>query len=575
MNLSAYDDVIGIDFEFRPDANGRPIPVCCVVIEFRSGRKQRIWLEGQQLDYPPFRTGPGVLITAYFASAELNCFRVLDWTYPQNVIDLYAEFRVKTNGTSLPHGRGLLGALQYFGFDGMEVAEKESLRQRILVGPPFDAEERQTILDYCELDVCSLAQLFPRLVSDHENLLPALLRGEYMKSIASAEYAGVPIDKPLYDKMVDHWSELQANVIERVNADFPVFEDGHFRIARFESMLDREKIRDWPLTTTGELALDDDTFRDLTNRYPRLEPLRQVRQILGQLHRPSLTIGADGRNRCLLSPYSTKTGRNAPSTTKFILGTPSFTRGLIRPEPGKALAYIDWSSQEFGIGAALSGDAAMQEAYRSGDVYLAFAKYANAVPTDATEESHKRERNLFKKVILGTQYMIGADGLAYQLGILRQEAQALLDHHRRIFSRFWQWSDSVCDYGQLYGELKAAFGWRIDLSTTESIRTIRNWPMQANGAEMLRLACVLAFQAGVSVIAMLHDALLIEAYVSEIDHAVALTQKAMRRASELVLGGFRLRTGKKPQIIRPGGRFEEDRGQQMWGWITQCLECVK
>ena len=42
----------------------------------------------------------------------------------------------------------------------------------------------------------------------------------------------------------------------------------------------------------------------------------------------------------------------------------------------RAVAYVDWSQQEFGIAASLSGDAAMMEAYRSGDPYLTFGKQA-------------------------------------------------------------------------------------------------------------------------------------------------------------------------------------------------------
>jgi DNA polymerase I len=49
------------------------------------------------------------------------------------------------------------------------------------------------------------------------------------------------------------------------------------------------------------------------------------------------------------------------------------------------VAYIDWSQQEFGIAAALSGDIAMQAAYGSGDPYLDFAKQAGAVPRHATK----------------------------------------------------------------------------------------------------------------------------------------------------------------------------------------------
>ena len=54
-----------------------------------------------------------------------------------------------------------------------------------------------------------------------------------------------------------------------------------------------------------------------------------------------LAVGAEGRNRTLLSPFGARTGRNTPSNTKFIFGPAVWLRGLIRPDPGKALAYID------------------------------------------------------------------------------------------------------------------------------------------------------------------------------------------------------------------------------------------
>ena len=65
-------------------------------------------------------------------------------------------------------------------------------------------------------------------------------------------------------------------------------------------------------------------------------------------------------------------------------------RGLIRPQPGKALAYIDYEQQVFGIAAALSGDDAMKSAYASGDPYLAFARYTGAAPADATKRAIAR-----------------------------------------------------------------------------------------------------------------------------------------------------------------------------------------
>ncbi len=94
-----------------------------------------------------------------------------------------------------------------------------------------------------------------------------------------------------------------------------------------------------------------------------------------------LAVGADGRNRCLLSPFQSRTGRNQPSNSRFIFGPSAWLRSLIKPDDGRAVAYIDWSQQEFGIAAAFSGDANMLVAYRSGDPYLAFAKQAGPFPS--------------------------------------------------------------------------------------------------------------------------------------------------------------------------------------------------
>ena len=64
--------------------------------------------------------------------------------------------------------------------------------------------------------------------------------------------------------------------------------------------------------------------------------------------------------------------------------------------------------------------------------------------------------------------------------------------------------------------------------------------MQANGAEMLRLACCLATERGIEVCAPVHDAVLICAPLERLDADVARMQDAMREASRIVLDGFEL-----------------------------------
>ena len=148
----------------------------------------------------------------------------------------------------------------------------------------------------------------------------------------------------------------------------------------------------------------------------------------------SLAVGSDDRNRCLLSAFRSKTSRNQPSNTQFIFGPSAWLRSLIRPAPGRAVAYVDWSQQELAIAARLSGDLAMQTAYQSGDFYMTFAKLANAVPQDATKKTHGTIRDKFKIVSLGVLYGLGAESLARKLAVPKVEGRWLLRSHKEAIS---------------------------------------------------------------------------------------------------------------------------------------------
>jgi DNA polymerase-1 len=116
MQTGQYDEIWLVDFEFRVTDGGLPYPVCMVAVEYHSGQTIRIWEDQlHRLGRAPFQTGPATLLVAYYAVAELSCFLQLGWPLPMNVLDLYTEFRCRTNGQWLSNGRGLLGALVYYG----------------------------------------------------------------------------------------------------------------------------------------------------------------------------------------------------------------------------------------------------------------------------------------------------------------------------------------------------------------------------------------------------------------------------------------------------------------------------
>jgi DNA polymerase-1 len=91
---------------------------------------------------------------------------------------------------------------------------------------------------------------------------------------------------------------------------------------------------------------------------------------------------------------------------------------------------------------------------------------------------------------------------------------------------------------------------------------LRNFPMQATGAEMLRLACCLGTERAIEICAPVHDAVLIFAPLDRLESDVARMQEAMREASSIVLGGFEL--GTDADLIKYPNRFSDERGAVMW-----------
>ena len=397
----------------------------------------------------------------------------------------------------------------------------------------------------------------------------ALLRGRYMAAAAAMEHNGTPIDVETLARLRQCWTDIQDQLIAAIDRDYGVYDGRTFKLDRFEALLAAENIP-WRRLESGQLDLSDDAFRQQARIYPRVAPLRELRSSLADLRLNDLAVGRDGRNRTILSAFRSRTGRNQPSNTRFIFGPSVWLRGLIKPPPGYAVAYVDWRQQEFGIAAALSGDAAMQTAYRSGDPYLAFAKQAHAVPADATKATHGPQRELFKQCVLAVQYGMEAKSLALRIGQPPIVARDLLRAHRETYRTFWSWSDAALDTAMLTGSLHTVFGWHVHVGENPNPRSLRNFVCQGNGAEMMRLAACLATERGVEVCAPVHDAFLICAPLDRLEEDVAAMRAAMAEASRIVLGGFEL--GTDVSITRWPDRYMDSRGRVMWDRVMGLLD---
>jgi hypothetical protein len=90
---------------------------------------------------------------------------------------------------------------------------------------------------------------------------------------------------------------------------------------------------------------------------------------------------------------------------------------------------------------------------------------------------------------------------------------------------------------------------------------------------MMRIAACLAYQAGVQIATILHDAFLIEAAIADIDDAVDTMRRCMDQTSRIVLAGTVVGTSVK--LVRPGERYvDEDRpaAPKMWDRVLRLLE---
>jgi DNA polymerase-1 len=571
-----FRKILAVDFEYC-GADGELADVVCMVTQdLQSGEVSRYWQRDLlKMKTPPFETGGDVALISYFAPAEVQSMLALGWDIDVPVIDLFAEFRCQTNGNPNVGRKSLIGALQFFELDHLIPEEKDSMRNLILSGGPWSKPQRSAILDYCQQDVVALGPLLNAMLRNAPwselQFNQALLRGRYMKAVGAMQHRGIPIDLGMLDKLDANWEKIKLNLIENVDAQYCVYVDGRFKEALFQSYLAREGIP-WPRLDSGRLALDRNTFSNMSKRYPTVQPLHELRKTLGEFKLNNLAVGRDGRNRTLLSPLAAKTGRNQPSTTKFIFGPAKWIRGLIKPTEGSALAYCDWSSQEIAIAAALSDDDLLWAAYESGDPYIAFAIQAGLVPPGATKDTHKGIRNRCKSVVLGTNYGMSAYGVAQAAKIHELEAKALLQKHRETYRKFWAWAENNKDRGLLGLKLETCFGWPIQVTAGDvKANTFLNWPMQAHGAEMMRVASILAVERGIKLCAPIHDALLIEAPSDQIDSEVVRLKECMSEASEAVLGEGKV-CRVDADIVRHPDRYMDEHGQQMWDQIMGLMD---
>jgi DNA polymerase-1 len=579
-----FREIWALDSEYYPGpgfANGgvqgdQITPLCVVALEMRSGRVVRKW-QDELGPAPPYSIGPDSVVMGYMVTAELGTHLALNWPQPANALDPYVEFRHYVNDGSIEQNErekgeagfySLAGALRYFCEDPIDTAHKKEMRDRILQGPPFTAEERAAVLDYCEEDVHALARLVPHIVPTIRSLPHALFRGKFQWEIAKQERRGLPVDQLLLTRFRSQWSPLKCDLVTARDR-FGIYEIvggvPHWRKKEFANFLLRNNLHlVWRRLASGAFDESDEAFKELEGANPEVRELRQLRYTLSQLKLNDLQVGRDGRNRALLGAYGTKTSRNAFSNTKYMFGPAKWLRFLVAAPADRVLIHRDYSQQEVTIAAILSNDPVLLTACASGDVYRGMAEQLGFDP------EAPGVRQLFKTVVLAILYGLQARSLAMLTGLSLYEAGEILARSRASFRVFEDYVRRVQDHAGLNLEISTPFGWVMQCPPEINPRTVRNFPVQSSAAEIYRVAVILAERRGIQLVASIHDALIAEADPQDVDDVSAALDRAMRDAASIVLRGHELPTD--VQIVAPGEHFFEKNGVDMWRTVLGLLD---
>jgi len=563
----------------------------------------------------------------FAADADVGVFIKLQWPIPRHVIDVRVEFmRIRNGLAPLPPLDGgdpdiaaakeakaskkrrkkpgqfsLSRVTRHYGVPFIDDDAKGDFRDLAMrPGDEFTDVETDALIGYCRGDVDATAEVCRRVwgeaeLPDPRTLNQALIRGFYMSAAAWVQHIGTPIDLPLYRRFSMNAIALRSAYIEKHADRFDVYERGHFNFDKYASFIAREGLLGvWPRTPKGHLARGGRALENFSESYPivgefllfsatidMLEGVGSSFNEAGEIEEDEdkaegLRINADGRNHAAMFPFSAKTSRNAPRGRAFLFTNPVWMRYLIRPEKGRAIAFIDWIAQELRIAAALSGDPALLALCTRADPYMELGITLSLAPPGATKKSHKAIRKIAKVLTLAMLYGAKARMVAAKAKMGLAQAIDVLRRLRATFATFFAWSDTFAYRGLCAAPLWSPLGWRFwpqywkDDDPPD--RTCRNFPVQAAAADVMRIVAIRALEAGIRICAIVHDEFVIEARDSDIDQAVEMMCEIMVKATEDVVGTS---IPVDCYVLRHGDPYYDEDGEADFKMLMGMLEEIE
>ena len=370
----------------------------------------------------------------------------------------------------------------------------------------------------------------------------------------SMEKEGILVDraalKAYGDKLAERISIIENEIYKEAGEEFNINSPKQLGVMLFEKLnMPHSKKNKSGYSTAA------DVLEKLAVDYPIVEKILEYRQLtkLKSTYADGLAqyIGSDERIHGKFNQTITSTGRIS-STDPNLQNIP------IRMELGKQIRKVfipkencvfldaDYSQIELRILAHMSGDKKLIEAYNMAeDIHRITASQVFGVPFEEVTDLQRRNA---KAVNFGIIYGISSFGLSQDLSISKKEAAEYIEQYFKTYPDIKGFIDSLVEEAKEKGYSLTMFNRRRPIPELKSSnfaqrsfgeRVAMNSPIQGTAADIIKLAMINVYLAlkehhlKSRLILQVHDELLVETYIDELDDVERIIQEAMENAAHL------------------------------------------
>ena len=352
------------------------------------------------------------------------------------------------------------------------------------------------------------------------------------------------------EKLSVRISELEESVYQQAGEKFNINSPKQLGVILFEKM----KLPGGRKTKTG-YSTAADILEKLAPEHPIVKDILEYRQLakLKSTYADGLgaVIAEDGRIHSTFNQTITATGRIS-STEPNLQNIPvrmelgRLIRKVFVPEEGYVFLDADYSQIELRVLAHMSGDEMLIQAYREAqDIHRLTASQVFHVPFDEVTDLQRRNA---KAVNFGIVYGISSFGLSQDLSITKKEAADYINKYFETYPKIKGFLDGQIEMAKEKGYVVTMFGRRRPVPELKSSnfmqrafgeRVAMNSPIQGTAADIIKIAMNRVYkrltEEGLKsrLVLQVHDELLIETKVEEIEEVFRILEEEMKGAAAL------------------------------------------